>query len=79
MSDLAFDALAGKALAGVGAVPSPCVSVCQMNPRTGWCEGCFRTIDEIASWSALDEADKRRVWAQLTQRQATQTPGSTTP
>jgi hypothetical protein len=33
-----------------------------MNPDTGWCEGCLRTIDEIAGWSSLDDAQKRAVW-----------------
>jgi predicted Fe-S protein YdhL (DUF1289 family) len=51
-------------------VPSPCVDVCQLDPRTGWCEGCFRTLDEIAAWGALDNAQKRTVWKQLPQRRA---------
>jgi predicted Fe-S protein YdhL (DUF1289 family) len=46
-------------------VPSPCTSVCRIDPATGWCAGCFRTLDEIATWSSLDEDDKRAVWARL--------------
>jgi uncharacterized protein len=46
-------------------VPSPCISVCRMHTATGWCEGCFRTLDEIAVWSALSDEDKRAVWAEL--------------
>jgi uncharacterized protein len=49
-------------------VPSPCVDVCRMNPDTGWCEGCLRTIDEIASWASLDDLAKRAVWKLLPQR-----------
>ncbi len=49
-------------------VASPCTSVCRMNARSGWCEGCFRTLDEIAAWSGLDDEDKRRVWLLLEQR-----------
>jgi len=41
-----------------------------MDPRTGWCEGCRRTIDEIARWSSLDEAGRRAVWAALATRGA---------
>lgn len=52
----------------VSAVPSPCISVCRMEPRTGWCEGCLRTIDEIAGWSTMDDESKRRVWKLLPQR-----------
>lgn len=47
------------------AVPSPCVNVCRMHDATGWCEGCKRTLDEIAAWSTLDDAMKRVVWRQL--------------
>ena len=49
-------------------VPSPCISVCRMDEATGWCEGCLRTIDEIAAWSTLDEAARRAVWVELAQR-----------
>jgi predicted Fe-S protein YdhL (DUF1289 family) len=49
-------------------VPSPCINVCRMNAATGWCEGCLRTIDEIAAWSTLDERAKRAVWTLLPAR-----------
>jgi predicted Fe-S protein YdhL (DUF1289 family) len=31
-----------------------------MDATTGYCEGCFRTLDEIAGWSAYD--DETRLW-----------------
>jgi predicted Fe-S protein YdhL (DUF1289 family) len=43
-------------------VKSPCINVCRMHAGTGWCEGCLRTIDEIAAWSSMDDATKRSVW-----------------
>ncbi len=49
-------------------VPSPCISVCTMNPDTGWCNGCYRTLDEIAAWSRMPDAHKREVWRQLVER-----------
>ena len=49
-------------------VPSPCISVCRMSPVTGWCLGCFRTIDEIVAWGRMPEDGKRAVWLQLEQR-----------
>lgn len=39
-----------------------------MNDRNGWCEGCFRTIDEIVAWGTMGDDDKRRVWALLPAR-----------
>ncbi len=41
-----------------------------MDADSGYCEGCLRTIEEIAGWSAMAEDDKRRIWAQLSQRAA---------
>ena len=46
-------------------VPSPCVGVCRMHPHSGWCEGCLRTLDEIAAWSTMTDPQKRAVWKQL--------------
>lgn len=51
------------------AFPSPCVSVCQMNEATQWCEGCYRTIDEIAGWSALAPTEREAIWQRIEQRQ----------
>ena len=49
-------------------VKSPCINVCCMHAGTGWCEGCLRTIDEIAAWGALDDALKREVLALIPAR-----------
>jgi prolyl-tRNA editing enzyme YbaK/EbsC (Cys-tRNA(Pro) deacylase)/predicted Fe-S protein YdhL (DUF1289 family) len=57
-----------------GGVASPCTSVCRMDARTGWCEGCLRTLDEIAGWSTLTDPDKRQVLAALARRRETFAP-----
>lgn len=46
-------------------IASPCVSVCRMDPRTGWCVGCLRTIEEIATWGSMGEARRAEVMAAL--------------
>lgn len=51
-------------------VPSPCISVCSMNPDSGLCQGCLRTIDEITRWSASSPQAKRAIWASIAQRAA---------
>ncbi|MFM2074632.1 MAG: hypothetical protein RJB34_937 [Pseudomonadota bacterium] len=51
------------------AMPSPCVSVCEMDEASASCKGCFRTLDEIAVWSILDDAEKQAVWAAIEARQ----------
>ena len=53
-------------------VPSPCTSVCRIDPRTGLCEGCVRTLDEIAAWSTMTDDQRRSVWVALDQRRETQ-------
>lgn len=49
-------------------VPSPCVSVCQMDEATGLCQGCLRTLDEIGLWGNADDAFKRVVWTRIEAR-----------
>jgi uncharacterized protein len=49
-------------------VASPCTDVCRIDPASGWCEGCLRTIDEIAAWGSLDDAGRRRIWQRLAER-----------
>jgi predicted Fe-S protein YdhL (DUF1289 family) len=51
-------------------VKSPCVNICRMNETTGYCEGCFRTIDEIAGWSQFSPDEQRGVIAALARRKA---------
>lgn len=55
-------------MSSTAAVPSPCISVCRMEAATGLCEGCLRTLDEIAVWAVLDDEDKRAVWRALDER-----------
>jgi predicted Fe-S protein YdhL (DUF1289 family) len=54
--------------AHTGPLPSPCISICQMDETTGWCEGCQRTIDEIMDWSVAPEAKKRQIWLAINER-----------
>ena len=49
-------------------MPSPCIRVCRMNPGTGWCEGCLRTLAEIGSWMAMSPAERCAVLARVRQR-----------
>lgn len=44
---------------------SPCVQICRIEPSTSVCEGCGRTLDEIACWGSMTEAEKAPVWERL--------------
>ena len=50
--------------------PSPCIGICVINPNTHLCEGCARTLDEIAAWWDYTSTQKHAVIAQLQDRQA---------
>ena len=50
-------------------VPSPCINVCRLDETTRLCEGCFRTLDEIACWSGYTRAEKFAVRARVDARQ----------
>ncbi|MGE5158854.1 MAG: DUF1289 domain-containing protein [Gemmatimonas sp.] len=49
---------------------TPCIAVCIIDPRTGLCFGCGRTLPEIASWHRLEGAERARLMALLPQRMA---------
>ena len=47
---------------------SPCIKVCQMDPARGVCIGCCRTLDEIARWGSMSEAEQTQRMAELPSR-----------
>lgn len=49
-------------------VPSPCMSVCQMDGDTALCQGCLRTLGEIGQWGNADEAQRRAIWQAIEAR-----------
>jgi predicted Fe-S protein YdhL (DUF1289 family) len=51
-------------------VPSPCISLCEMDEKTGLCRGCLRTIDEIVAWGGASDDVKRAVWVEIRRREA---------
>jgi hypothetical protein len=46
-------------------VASPCTNVCRIDRRSGWCEGCKRSIDEITGWPHASDAQRRAILAAL--------------
>jgi len=56
-------------------IPSPCISVCQIDDATERCIGCHRSIDEIRDWPILSAEEKIAVLARLAARKAAQAGG----
>jgi predicted Fe-S protein YdhL (DUF1289 family) len=51
-----------------GPIASPCIKVCAIDPATGLCLGCARTLDEIARWSVMGDAERARIMGELRAR-----------
>jgi len=49
-------------------ISSPCTKVCTIDPRSGLCLGCGRTLAEIAQWGAMNESERQRIMAELPHR-----------
>jgi predicted Fe-S protein YdhL (DUF1289 family) len=51
-------------------IASPCTKVCTIDPRSGLCWGCGRTLDEIARWTSFSDSARDRIMSELPQRRA---------
>ncbi len=60
-------------------VPSPCISICKMDPAQGspedraaggLCVGCLRTIDEIVEWGTASDVRKHAILESIDRRTA---------
>ena len=49
---------------------TPCIKVCKVDPLSGYCVGCYRTIGEIAAWSRLNQEEKRKIYQDLNKRKS---------
>lgn len=49
-------------------IKTPCIKVCAIEAKTGWCLGCGRSLPEIAQWSAIEESQRDSVMDDLPRR-----------
>jgi len=52
------------------ATQSPCNGVCRMDTVSNLCEGCGRTLSEIADWGSMSDAERSDVRGRLPDRMA---------
>ncbi|MEZ5970886.1 MAG: DUF1289 domain-containing protein [Hyphomonadaceae bacterium] len=57
-------------------ISTPCIKVCAVSGQTGQCVGCGRTLQEIARWGAMEEAERQAIMRDLPDRLAARTPAS---
>ena len=51
-------------------IESPCNRVCTLDPASGLCLGCGRSLDEITRWTQMTDAERARVVAEAGRRSA---------
>ena len=51
-------------------IETPCIAVCMIDPQTGLCFGCGRTLPEIARWHRIDNAERLAIMELLPARMA---------
>jgi hypothetical protein len=49
-------------------IESPCNRLCTLDPASGLCLGCGRSLDEIARWTQMTDAERARIVAELGRR-----------
>lgn len=49
-------------------VESPCIRECVIDQQTGYCMGCWRTLNEISFWVNYTPEQKLRILQMLQER-----------
>jgi len=52
----------------MSSIDSPCTKVCTIDPQTGLCRGCARSLHEIEHWLRFSDAERRTIMGDLPQR-----------
>lgn len=42
-------------------IETPCILVCSVDDKTGYCFGCGRTRDEIGRWIGMSPDERRQI------------------
>ncbi|NLS05048.1 DUF1289 domain-containing protein [Rhizobium sp. P32RR-XVIII] len=51
---------------------TPCIHVCSLDPATGFCIGCGRTLGEIGNWMSYSDSERQQIMAVLPARLSAQ-------
>lgn len=52
-------------------IESPCILICSIDVKTGYCFGCGRTREEISAWTSMTPQSRQETMAELPARLAT--------
>jgi uncharacterized protein len=67
-ADPIFSAESARPIGSRPVIESPCNRVCTLDPASGLCLGCGRSLDEIARWTQMTDAERARIVAELSCR-----------
>lgn len=51
-------------------IKTPCIKVCVVDGESGLCLGCYRKLNEVATWSRLTEAERDAILEDLPGRRS---------
>ena len=51
-------------------IKTPCIKVCVVDGESGLCLGCYRRLNEVATWTRLTEAERETILAELPDRRS---------
>jgi len=60
-------------------IESPCEKICLVDPPSGLCRGCGRSLIEIERWIAYSDDERTRIMNELPGRLAVMTTGGAAP
>jgi uncharacterized protein len=49
-------------------IETPCTRVCTLDPASGLCLGCGRSLAEIMRWTQMSDAERACLMAELARR-----------
>ena len=55
-------------------IESPCIGVCVIDERSGLCEGCLRTLDEVALWGSSSPEQRDAILQRVARRRSARPP-----
>ena len=55
-------------VASSSTISSPCIKACMLDPVSKLCQGCGRSMTEIARWGSMNEAERLAIMATLRER-----------
>ena len=51
-------------------IKTPCIKVCVVDGESGLCLGCYRKLNEVATWARLSDGERDAILAELPGRRS---------